>query len=65
MKCDRVRISYSLIVFRNRGVCMDPTTALQTVRAWPVEEQLEFLFRAWDQLVDGGWEPELTEELPD
>ena len=37
---------------------MDPTTTLQTVQAWPVEEQLEFLFRAWDQLIDSGWQPE-------
>ena len=42
---------------------MDPTTTLQALQAWPVEEQLEFLFRAWDQLIDSGWQPELTEEL--
>ena len=42
---------------------MDPTTALQAVQAWPVEEQLEFLFRAWDQILDSGWQPEPTEEL--
>jgi putative addiction module component (TIGR02574 family) len=42
---------------------MDPTTTLQAVQAWPVEEQLEFLFRAWDQFLDSGWQPELTEEL--
>lgn len=38
-------------------------TTLQAVQAWPVEDQLEFLFRAWDQLIDSGWQPELTEEL--
>ena len=42
---------------------MDPTTTLQAVRAWPLEEQLEFLFHAWDQVIDSGWQPELTEEL--
>jgi putative addiction module component (TIGR02574 family) len=42
---------------------MDPTIVLQAVQAWPVEEQLDFLFRAWDQLIDSGWKPELTEEL--
>jgi putative addiction module component (TIGR02574 family) len=42
---------------------MDPTTTLQALQAWPVEEQLEFLFRAWDQLIDNGWQPEVTEEL--
>lgn len=42
---------------------MDPTTALQVVQAWPVDEQLEFVFRVWDQLVEGGWQPELTDDL--
>jgi putative addiction module component (TIGR02574 family) len=42
---------------------MDPTTALQTVQSWPVEEQLAFVFLLWDELVDGGWRPELTEDL--
>jgi putative addiction module component (TIGR02574 family) len=42
---------------------VDPTTTLQAVQTWPVEEQLEFLFRAWDQLLDSGWQPELTDEL--
>lgn len=42
---------------------MDPTIALQEVQAWPIEERLAFLFCAWDQIVDSGWQPELTEEL--
>lgn len=42
---------------------MDPTTTLQAVQAWPLEDQLELVFRLWDQLVDGGWQPELTEDL--
>jgi putative addiction module component (TIGR02574 family) len=42
---------------------MDPTTALQSVQTWPVEQQLDFLFRAWDQLIDSGWRPELSEQL--
>jgi putative addiction module component (TIGR02574 family) len=42
---------------------VDPTTALQAVQAWPVEDQLEFVFRVWDQLVEGGWQPELTDDL--
>jgi putative addiction module component (TIGR02574 family) len=33
------------------------------VQAWPVEEQVEFLFRAWDQVLDSGWQLELTAEL--
>jgi putative addiction module component (TIGR02574 family) len=42
---------------------MDPTTTLEAVKAWPVQEQLEFLFRAWDQLIDNGWKPELTDDV--
>jgi putative addiction module component (TIGR02574 family) len=42
---------------------VDPTTTLQAVQTWPMEERLEFLFRAWDQLVEDGWQPELTDEL--
>jgi putative addiction module component (TIGR02574 family) len=42
---------------------MDPTTALQAMQTWPVDQRLDFLFQAWDQLVDGGWQPELTEEM--
>jgi putative addiction module component (TIGR02574 family) len=42
---------------------VDPNTVLQAVQAWPREDQLEFVFRVWDQLVDGDWQPELTDEL--
>jgi putative addiction module component (TIGR02574 family) len=42
---------------------MDPTAALQEMQTWPVDQQLDFLFQAWDQLVDSGWQPELTEEM--
>jgi putative addiction module component (TIGR02574 family) len=42
---------------------VDPTTALQAVQAWPVEDQLDFVFRVWDRLVEGGWQPELTDDL--
>jgi putative addiction module component (TIGR02574 family) len=42
---------------------MEPTTALQAVQAWPVEDQLAFVFRLWDQLVERGWQPELTDDL--
>ena len=33
------------------------------MQTWPVDQQLDFLFQAWDQLVDSGWQPELTEEM--
>ena len=42
---------------------MDQTVLLEKVHAWPIEDQLNFVFRVWDQLVDSGWKPELTEEL--
>jgi putative addiction module component (TIGR02574 family) len=42
---------------------MDTTALLQAVQAWPVEDQLDFAFRLWDQLVEGGWQPELTDDL--
>jgi putative addiction module component (TIGR02574 family) len=42
---------------------MDPTTALEAMQTWPVDQRLDFLFQAWDQLVDSGWQPELTEEM--
>jgi putative addiction module component (TIGR02574 family) len=42
---------------------VDPTTVLRAVQGWPVEDQLEFVFRIWDQLLDGGWEPELTDDV--
>ena len=42
---------------------MDPATALQAMQAWPVEDRLTFIFNAWDQLLDGGWRPELTGEI--
>jgi putative addiction module component (TIGR02574 family) len=42
---------------------MDPTTVLQAVQSWSVEDRLALLFQLWDQLVAGGWQPELTEDL--
>lgn len=42
---------------------MDPTTTLREVQAWSLEDQLELAFRLWDQIVESGWQPELTDEL--
>jgi putative addiction module component (TIGR02574 family) len=42
---------------------MDTTKTLQTVRGWPVEDQLELVFRLWDQLLEDGWRAEPTDEL--
>lgn len=40
-----------------------PTTVLEIVQSWPVEDQLDLVFRLWDRLVEGGWQPELTDDL--
>lgn len=42
---------------------VDQQAIWQTVQAWPVEEQLEFVHRLWDHIIDSGWHPELTDEL--
>ncbi len=42
---------------------MDATATLKTIQSWPAGEQLEFLFRAWDQFVDDNHSPELTDEV--
>jgi putative addiction module component (TIGR02574 family) len=42
---------------------VDPKTTLQAVQSWPVAEQLAFVFQVWDQLVESGWQPELTDDL--
>jgi len=42
---------------------MDPSTTLEAVRKWSVEDRLFFVFDLWDQLVQDGWQPEPTEEL--
>jgi putative addiction module component (TIGR02574 family) len=40
---------------------MDMTTAMDAVRQWPAADQIEFVQQIWDQLVDSGWSPELTD----
>ena len=42
---------------------MDSTTILQEVRSWPATDRLELVFQIWDQLVEDGWQPELTDDL--
>ncbi len=41
---------------------MDMKTALQAMQTWPLEDRVEFVQRAWDQIVESGWQPELTAE---
>jgi putative addiction module component (TIGR02574 family) len=46
---------------------VDATATLHAARGLPVEDQLDLVFRLWDQIVDAGWRPtpspELLEEL--
>jgi putative addiction module component (TIGR02574 family) len=42
---------------------VDTTATLQAVQTLSLPERLELLFQLWDQLLDEGWEPGLTDEL--
>ena len=42
---------------------MDPTSTFETVVSWPVEDQLDFVFRLWDHIVESGWQPKPNAEL--
>ncbi len=36
---------------------MNTAETLNIVRTWPVEEQLDLVFRLWDQITDSGGNP--------
>jgi putative addiction module component (TIGR02574 family) len=38
------------------------TSALEQFRQWPVDEQIEFVHRAWDEIAESSWQPQLTAE---
>lgn len=40
---------------------MDVASVLQEVSSWPVEDRIRLVETVWDQLVDQGVEPELTD----
>lgn len=42
---------------------MDTAATLDATRDWPVEEQLDLVFRLWDRIVDAGWRPVPSQEL--
>jgi putative addiction module component (TIGR02574 family) len=44
---------------------VNATATLDAVRDWPVEDQLDLVFRLWDQIVDAGWRPALEPGLLD
>jgi putative addiction module component (TIGR02574 family) len=41
---------------------MDMATALQEIQNWSPDDQIELVQKVWDNVVDLGWQPELTEE---
>ena len=44
---------------------MNVAETLQAVGKLPLDEQAEFVFRAWDQLLERGWQPEVREFAPE
>jgi len=40
---------------------MDMATVLREVSGWPAEERMRLVEAIWDQLLDAGFEPELTD----
>ncbi|MFO0799771.1 MAG: addiction module protein [Gemmataceae bacterium] len=44
---------------------MNATATLDTVRAWPLDDQLDLVFRLWDHIADDGWRPTPPPELLD
>ena len=36
--------------------------ALEAFRQWPVADQVEFVYRAWDVIDLASWQPQLTAE---
>jgi putative addiction module component (TIGR02574 family) len=42
---------------------VNATATLEAIQALPLEDRLEVLFRAWDGLVDDGWQPAFDNEL--
>ena len=41
---------------------MDMATALQEIQNWSPDDQIELVQKVWDNVVDLGCQPELTEE---
>jgi putative addiction module component (TIGR02574 family) len=40
---------------------MERTAVFQEITSWPVEDRLDLIERVWDDLVDTGWQPPLTD----
>ncbi len=42
---------------------METANTFQSICAWLIEDQLDLVFRVWDQIVEQGWLPKPSEEL--
>jgi putative addiction module component (TIGR02574 family) len=46
-----------------REANVDTQATLKAAQALPLPERLELLFRLWDQFLDEGWEPALSDDV--
>jgi putative addiction module component (TIGR02574 family) len=44
-------------------VVVDKQAVWDAVQTWSQDDQLDFVMRLWDHIVDNGWQPEMTDEL--
>ena len=42
---------------------MSRESTLEEVRSWPIDDQLDLVFRLWDRIIDNGWQPPPSERL--
>ncbi len=45
------------------GEEMSTSATIDEIRSWPIERRLEVVFQLWEEILDSGWQPELTEQL--
>jgi putative addiction module component (TIGR02574 family) len=45
------------------GCTVNVTSTIETVRDWPLDDQLDLVFRLWDHILDSGWQPTISPEL--
>ncbi len=41
---------------------MDMTAVLNKIGGWPAEDRVQLVHRIWDQLVESGWRPTLSDD---
>ena len=42
---------------------MSRESTFEEVRSWPIADQLDLVFYLWDEIIDGGWTPQPSEQL--